>query len=331
MPPAGPAEPRLQSLPRRLALGYAVLAGLWILLSDRLVQGESWPPWAQTVKGWLFVTVTAIGLYLLTRRLTRHVFLLHDELRRRADELEIRVEERTAALTSSHAELDSFVHAASHDLRAPIRSVAGFAQALAEDYGDRLDEGGRDYLRRIGGAAERMDAMVLSLRDYNQLGRATLPLAAVSLQGVIASVAAAFRPDAVRSGASIALVPPFPAVLAHAETLTRVIQNLMDNALKFVPLGRAAAVRVWAEPQPGSLVRTWVEDRGIGIPPEGAARIFQPFERLHSSATYPGTGLGLAIVRRGVERMGGAVGVEPLAGGGARFWFDLPAATVVQD
>lgn len=319
------AERSLRSAPRRMALGYALLAGLWILLSDMLVASENWPGWAQTAKGWLFVTVTAAGLYVLTARFTRQVLGLHAALRRHAEELETRVEQRTAELVKANRELDTFVHAASHDLRAPLRSVAGFAEALREDYGHRLDAGGHEHLDRILRGAERMDTLVTNLRDYNRLARRPLELGPVPLEPVVETVMKLLCADVRARGAEVSVTRPLPAVLGEAETLTHAVQNLVDNALKFTAPGVPARVCLRAEPR-GARTRLWVEDQGIGIPADRLGGIFEPFERLHPMDMYPGTGLGLAIVRRGVERLGGTVGVESVAGAGSRFWIELATA-----
>lgn len=115
-------------------------------------------------------------------------------------------------------------------------------------------------------------------------------------------------------------------VQSDERVLSQVITNLLTNSLKFVATDAAPDVRLWVEAAAGR-VRLWIEDRGIGIAPEHQERIFEVFERLHSTERYPGTGIGLAIVRMGMERMGGRFGVDSLEGAGSRFWIELPAAT----
>src|SRR6185369_10236823 len=115
---------------------------------------------------------------------------------------------------------------------------------------------------------------------------------------------------------------PLPAALGHKATLGQVMTNLVSNAIKFVTPGVTPQVRIWAE-EKDEFVRLWVEDNGIGIAHEYRDRIFRIFERLHGVETYPGTGIGLAIVQKGVERLGGRVGVESVEGAGSRFWIEL--------
>lgn len=309
-----------------MAVGYFLLAALWIFFSDRLVAGRQWPDWAQTAKGWLFVSVTAVGLYLVTARFTRYLLALHAELRRHADQLETRVAERTDELLQANRELDLFAHAASHDLRAPLRAVSGFATAVAEDYGGRLDDTGRDYLRRIVAGAERMDALVTDLRDYNRLARRSVALEPVMLDQAVTEVLELFREDLARQGGEVRVERPLARVMAEPDLLRRALQNLVDNALKFTPAGEPPRVTIRSVVN-GGRARVEVEDRGIGVPADRAAALFEPFERLHGDDAYPGTGLGLAIVRRSATRMGGSAGLAPGDGKGSRFWIELETAT----
>jgi PAS domain S-box-containing protein len=242
-----------------------------------------------------------------------------------AAELEARVEERIAELAEANAELEAFAYTVAHDLRAPLRAMAGFSAALAEDYGESFDAAGRDYLERIVSAAARMDELIRDLLAYARLSQAEIVLEPVALDAVVAEAVAQHESEAAATGARVVVAPGLPAVQASRATLVQVLSNLVGNALKFVVPGAAPVVRVRAEAQEGA-VRLWVEDEGIGIPPEHAARVFRVFERLHGQEAYPGTGIGLAIVRKGIERMGGRVGVESEPESGSRFWIELPPA-----
>jgi PAS domain S-box-containing protein len=250
---------------------------------------------------------------------------LSEELQRHSEQLEQLVNRRTQQLQEVNRELEAFAYSVSHDLRAPLRGMQGFAQALLEDYGDHLDSAGQDYARRIIEAARRMDTLIRDLLAYSRLSRTDVQLQPVSLTSVLAAVQAELEPEIRERAARVAIEKPLPEVQGDYTTLFRVVTNLFTNAFKFVAPGVQPQVRVWAEER-GEWVRLWVEDNGIGIAAEHQERIFDVFQRLHSNETYPGTGIGLAIVRKGVERMGGNVGVDPEAGQGSRFWVELRKA-----
>jgi len=236
-------------------------------------------------------------------------------------ELERRVQERTAELEASNRELEAFGYSIAHDLRAPLRSIHTFSTALQEDYANVLDESGRDHLRRVIAASERMNLLIRDLLEYSRVSAGQIETTPVDLDEVLDSVVAQWQSVIEEKGAVLDVQRPLGRVMAHRPILEQVVTNLLSNALKFVAEGVRPQVRIWSEPRPERL-RLWIEDNGIGIDPAHHQRIFRLFERLHSTAAYPGTGVGLALVKRGIERMGGAVGVESSAGG-SRFWVEL--------
>lgn len=244
--------------------------------------------------------------------------IAESEIRRLNEVLERRVQERTA-------ELEAFSYSVSHDLRAPLRSMQGFSQALREDYGAVIDAAGRDYINRIIASAKRMEALIDDLLDYSRVSRDELQLQPLSLTSMIADARAQLEEELEETQPDLRIEAPLPTVVGHRSTLARVIANLLSNAMKFVEKGRRPEIRIRAERRNGR-VRLWIEDNGIGIRPEHHERIFGVFERLHAKDVYPGTGVGLAIVRRGIERMGGSSGVESASGDGSRFWIELDAA-----
>ncbi|MBA3875461.1 MAG: hypothetical protein C0498_00760 [Anaerolinea sp.] len=248
---------------------------------------------------------------------------LSDELARHAEELEARVEQRTAELSEINAELDAFSYSVSHDLRAPLRAMHGFADALLEDETDRLSETGKGYATRIVGAAGRMEALIDDLLEYGRLSRAHLELTSVALDRVVADALHQHEATIRTSRATIDVERRLGTVRGHPQTVAQVVANLVGNALKYVAEGRVPDIAISAEAVPGGR-RLWIEDNGIGIAPEHRERIFRPFERLHGVESFAGTGIGLAVVRRGLERMGGTCGVESGSGGGSRFWIELP-------
>jgi PAS domain S-box-containing protein len=247
------------------------------------------------------------------------------EVRQLAAALERRVEERTRQLSEANAELEAFSYTVSHDLRAPLRAMQGFAQAVEEDYADKLDDDGRDYLGRIGAAARRMEVLIQDLLDYGRLAREEVRLRDTHLSSALRDALGQVAADLERRQAQIEVIEPLPAVRAYPPVLAQVLANLLSNAVKFVPSALSPQVKVRAERRQG-WVRLWVEDNGIGIKAEHQERIFRMFERLHGQEAYPGTGVGLAIVRKGTERMGGRCGVDSEPGSGSRFWIELQAS-----
>jgi PAS domain S-box-containing protein len=248
-----------------------------------------------------------------------------EEIRRLNANLERLVRERTAQLEEVVQSLQAFSYSVSHDLRAPLRNVQTLAQAMLEDYGDCLDETGRDYAQRLVTSARRMDTLIRDLLSYSRLTRAEVSPQRVSLASAVSEALRELDPDLAQPGADVTVAEPLPAVRAHRTTLVQVVKNLLTNAVKFVEPGVRPRVRVWAEDR-GDRVRLWVEDNGIGIAAEHHTRVFGVFERLHGEESYPGTGIDLAIVHKGVERMGGQCGVESEVDRGSRFWIELPKA-----
>ena len=242
--------------------------------------------------------------------------------RKRAEQ---EIERRADELGAVNKELEAFSYSVSHDLRAPLRAMQGFAQALNEDFADRLGPVAQDYTRRIVAAACRMDTLIQDLLAYSRLSRAQMLLQPLDLRSVMAQIRTHTEGEFRDREASVEVAIPeaFPHVMAHPTTLVQVVTNLLTNAVKFVGSGVRPHVRVWAEER-DEWGRLWVEDNGIGIAQEHQDRIFRVFERLHGSEMYPGTGIGLAIVAKGTERMGGRAGVESTPGKGSKFWIELP-------
>ena len=251
--------------------------------------------------------------------------LAEEELRRAHEDLERRIEERTAALREAIAQLERFSYSLSHDMRAPLRSMHGFCEVLLARLNNKLDPFERDLFDRIIGSAHRLDCLIKDVLHYSQVSRAPVELKPVDLDQLVESTLRDY-PSLRDSGAQIEVQKPLLPVLGHEAFLTQCFSNLLSNAVKFVRPGNTAHVKVRTEPVQ-SQVRVWVEDQGIGISPEDQKRVFSIFQRVHSSPKlYEGTGLGLAIVEKAVERMGGRVGVESAPGAGSRFWFQLPRA-----
>jgi PAS domain S-box-containing protein len=247
---------------------------------------------------------------------------LREELARRAAQLEKRVAERTADLADRNAELDSFAYSVSHDLRAPLRAMQGFAQALEEDYGPQLDDVAVDYTRRVTAAARHMDRLIQDLLEYSRLSRSELRVQPVDVRSALDEALESQVSELEERRAQVHVQGASKKVFGHPVTLVQVLSNLIGNAVKFVEPGTVPEVTILVEDR-GSWVRIAVRDNGIGIAPEHQERIFRMLERLHGQESYPGTGIGLAIVRKGVSRMKGRTGVESVPGSGSTFWIEL--------
>jgi signal transduction histidine kinase len=229
-------------------------------------------------------------------------------------------------LQRANEELERFAYSVSHDLRAPLRTMQGFAHALIQNFGDRLPVEARDYAQRIIASGQQAEVLIRDLLAYSRLSFEEFQLEPVDLGQVVETALEQLEGDIRESGAEVSVGTPLPAALGQSTILVQVIANLISNAIKFVPLGRAPEIRIRAEDGPET-VRLWLEDNGIGIPAGQEERIFRVFERLTDSAGRPGTGIGLAIVRRGMERMGGSAGVtRNPTGEGSAFWVELPRA-----
>lgn len=239
-------------------------------------------------------------------------------------ELERRVDERTTHLRQAVNQLETFSYTVSHDLRSPLRAMQGFAAAALDDYGDKLDAQGRDYLTRIKNAAERLDRLIQDLLSYTRVARADdEPLADLDLDKLTREIVEDY-PNLSPPAANVRIEGTLPHVWGHESALTQVISNLLGNAAKFVHPGTVPEIVIRAENR-GARTRLWIEDNGIGIDPKEAERIFSMFVRVDASSRYGGTGVGLAIVKKAAESMHGSVGVEPGSAGGSRFWVELSA------
>lgn len=243
-----------------------------------------------------------------------------------SQKLERTVAERTVQLRDTVQQLETFSYSIVHDMRAPLRAMRSFAVFLQNDYSDRLDETARDYLARINSAAGRLDALITDVLSFSRVSMEEAELQPVNLDLLLKDLVEQY-PQFQEAAVNIHIQGPLPVVLGNSVLLTQVFSNLMGNALKFFPPGGEPRVTVRAENVDRShRVRVWVEDNGIGIPPEHRQKIFGLFQRLHRPEEYAGTGVGLAIMKKAVERMGGMVGVESEVHQGSRFWFELDAA-----
>ena len=237
-------------------------------------------------------------------------------------DLERRVGERTAQLATANRELEAFAYSVSHDLRAPLRGVDGFSQALLEDYGDQLDAAARDYLARIRAGSQRMGRLIDDLLALSRLSRRPLH-AAVDLSALARAVAEELRQAAPGHPVAVAVAPGLTA-RADAGLVRVVLTNLLGNAWKFTggrPDPRIVVGRAGADDPAVFFVR----DNGAGFDMAYADKLFGAFQRLHAEHEFPGSGIGLATVQRIVHRHGGEAWAEGATGAGATFYFTLAA------
>ncbi len=229
--------------------------------------------------------------------------------------------QKTEELERSNRDLEHFASVASHDLQAPLRTVTAYLELLRERYQHRLDQDADDFIDFAVDGARRMQDLVRDLLEFSRVTMRGKPFSQVDAEKVLAEALANLRAAITESGAQVTH-DPLPRVRVDGPQLVRVLQNLLDNAIKY----RAEApplIHVSAH----SERREWifsVRDNGIGIAPEHHERIFLIFRRLHPRHRYPGTGLGLAMCRRIIERHHGRMWVESQVGQGATFYFSLP-------
>ncbi|MGQ4649600.1 ATP-binding protein [Lyngbya aestuarii] len=244
-----------------------------------------------------------------------------EALRHSKEELEKRVEERTAHLVRSNQELEQFAYVASHDLQEPLRTVNSYAQLLAKKYQGNFDARGDKYINYIVEGAARMQQLINDLLEFSRVGTHGKNLEPIESE-VVLSQALHNLKMAITQSSAIVTHEPLPTVMGDQTQLIQLFQNLISNAIKFheeePPLVQISAVLKQQE---------WVfevRDHGIGIEPDYLERIFIIFQRLHSRREYPGTGIGLAICKKIVERHGGHIWVESKLGVGTSFYFTIP-------
>ena len=277
--------------------------------------------------------IDAVGHLVVWRgRLARLVVLsditqarrAQQELERLNRELEDRVRSRTAQLEAANQELEAFSYSVSHDLRAPVRHIDGFVKLLEREQPPATEKAAH-YLGTIAASSQRMAALIDDLLELSRTGRAPLELRTVALGPLVEEVIAELRPDIVRRCIEWR-VGALPAVRGDASLLRVVLQNLLDNAVKYTRRQAEAVVELGAMTLDDGATAIFVRDNGVGFDMRYAERLFGVFQRLHRADEFEGTGIGLATARRVIHRHGGRIWGEAEPGRGACFYFTLERA-----
>ena len=300
------AEAHRAGLARYLATREARVIGRTVELAGRRKDGTEFPlelslaAWNQGAE----VAFTAIIRDITSRK-----------------EGEERLRSYATQLEAANKELEAFSYSVSHDLRAPLRSLDGFSQALLEDYHDRLDDTGRDFLQRVRAASQRMGTLIDDLLSLSRVTRGDLQVEKVDLSALATALAAELQRSDPQRDVRFAIAPDLVA-RGDPGLMRLVLQNLLGNAWKFTGKRSPAHVEVGSMAHDGRRA-FFVQDDGAGFDMAYAAKLFGAFQRLHASDEFPGSGIGLATVQRIIHRHGGQVWAEGTPGRGATFYFTL--------
>ena len=246
-----------------------------------------------------------------------------EEITRLNEGLERRVQERTLEMEAANRELTTFAYSISHDLRAPLRHIEGFAGMLATHLGARLDPKGGHYLDVIQGATRRMSHLIEDILAYSRLGRSTVRRTPLDLNGIVQGLIEQLQAGA--GGRTVRwVVGALPPLEGDAVLITLLLQNLLDNALKFTRPREEAVIEILPLEAPEGEVGFQVKDNGVGFDQACEGRLFPLFQRLHREEDFEGTGVGLANAQRIATRHGGSIRAEGVVGLGATFFVTLP-------
>jgi PAS domain S-box-containing protein len=226
-------------------------------------------------------------------------------------------------LEAANKELEAFSYSVSHDLRAPLRSIDGFSQALLEDYSELLPPEGRNYLERVRSSAQRMAELIDDLLNLSKVTRASMKLESVDLSQLAQGIAAELQRTHAERRMSFNITPKLKAY-ADPNLLQIVLENLLNNAWKFTSKREQPKIEFGSKQENDETIY-FIRDNGAGFDMAYANKLFGAFQRLHAMTEFPGTGIGLATVQRIINRHGGRIWAEGEVGQGATFFFTLPA------
>jgi len=284
------------------------------VIRGRRKDGEEFPAEAsisRIVVGGRTVFTAILRDVTKAREAEESITSLNTDLRRRATQLE-----------NANRELEAFSYSVSHDLRAPLRSISGFSQVLTEDYSACLDEEGRDYLKRIGDASQRMAQLIDDLLDLSRLSRGEVRRAPVDLSALATAVVADLVAAHPERKVAVTIAPGLTAD-ADPHLVRTVLVNLLGNAWKYTSRKDHAQIQFGTTTDEEGQPAFFVRDNGAGFDMAYVDKLFGAFQRLHGMKDFPGTGVGLATVQRIVHKHGGKVWGEGMVERGATFYFTL--------
>jgi PAS domain S-box-containing protein len=295
--------------------------GRWRVIADAAVQGQAvfYTSRHRLASGEVRDVEIHTGPVSVSGR-TYVLGIIHDVTDRQR--LQAELEEESAKLAATNAELEQFCYVASHDLQEPLRTIAGFLHLLQQRYRPKLDAEANEFIDFAVDASARLQSMIRDLLDYSRVATRGGDFAPTDMNKELATVRASLGGAIEEAGAEI-IGDPLPIVVADRMQMQSLLQNLIGNAIKYRRPDRPPRVQVSAEEQADAWVFR-VADNGIGIAPQYFDRIFQVFQRLHSREKFTGTGIGLALCRKIVARHGGSIWVESQPGQGSTFLFSIP-------
>ena len=284
------------------------------------------PEWGVTYWDWTLVPILddtgAVEFLVFSLSDVTDRKKAEDEVHRLNEELEMRVQRRTAQLEAANRELESFSYSVSHDLRAPLRAIDGFSGILLKDHARQLDGEGQRLLAIIRANTRQMGQLIDNLLAFSRLGRREMQVASLDMESVVRDAAAELLTTLGDRRVEWRL-HPLPSARADRALIRQVWLNLLDNALKFTRSRKVARIEVGCQPGSNEDIY-YIKDNGVGFDPRYAHKLFGVFQRLHSSEQFEGTGVGLALVQRIVQRHGGRIWAEGENDAGATFYVSLP-------